>query len=170
MLQNMGINPNVNSAGVLPVRPDAGMSPGMMPGGMMMGGMGMGGVHPNAGPGMHFPPPVNLMQMQPTSMQDPAIVTAGTASAAADPAIITSGPPARGRGNARAAARAAYASGARGGRGGTANAAPTMPPAGGPVDAPVMRGRGGRGGRGRGGRGGRGSGGEGGGGSVSRDV
>ena len=175
MLQNMGINPNVNSAGVLPVRPDAGMLPGMMPGGMMMGGMmtasmGMGGVHPNAGPGMHFPPPVNLMQMQPTSMQDPAIVTAGTASAAADPAIITSGPPARGRGNARAAARAAYASGARGGRGGTANAAPTMPPAGGPVDAPVMRGRGGRGGRGRGGRGGRGSGGEGGGGSVSRDV
>ena len=113
MLHNMGINPNVNSAGVLPVRPDAGMSPGMMPGGMMMGGMmtasmGMGGVHPNAGPGMQFPPPVNLMQMQPTSMQDPAIVTAGTASAAADPAIITSGPPARGRGNARAAARAMH--------------------------------------------------------------
>ena len=149
MLQRANID--VNSTGALPVPPRTGMP------------IGTGAVGGMPGMGMHTPPPITYQ---------PMMLPSAGATAMVDPVIVTSGGPVaggatRGRGNARAAARAAYASGARGGRGvapvmggmgggGASGAAPSAGPQG--VGQPGRGSRGARGG-GRGGRGVRGGGG-----------
>jgi hypothetical protein len=119
MLQRANIS--IDSHSALPVPPRGGM-PGMPPPGAFGGLAGGGG-------GMMMPPPTGFpARMMPQqgagSGLDPAVIAQGGSAPLphVDPAILTSGGPMgggaaapRGRGNARAAARAAYASGARGG-------------------------------------------------------